>query len=274
MKLCTCAIALGLASTAGAQLTAGADLAWRTRGTWRGLDRVTHTVLQPAAYVALGQGVLQLATGAWANIEPLAARADEYTYVGRRRRGVGEVDVWAQGTLRRDRYTSFTAGIIAYTFHGDASTNGLSNANNTTELYLRGELRALLGLEHELTYWRDVDRVRGGFAEYTVRRSLPLFPEVLPPTLVLAGTVGFSHDEAANASESGYFARDGYRYTDVSVGTMPVLALGRLDVAVGGTLHYLAARNDQVAAGGSSPLPRAWWAELTISLPAPRLEAR
>lgn len=249
-----------------AQITVGVDLAWRSQSLWRGLERTSRTVVQPAAFAGWTTERWSVAGGIWSSLEPFDPRGDDATVAGEP--GLGEVDYWLQGTVRRDRYTSLTVGAIAYGFRARSDSRGLSSEWNTRELYLRVEARALAGLEHELTLWQDVSRVRGTFAEYTVRRALPLFPVVLPPTVVVAGTAGWSANERAMATEAGWFTRDGWRYADLSLGTTPVVSLGGTRAAIAGAIHYQFGRGDAPVPGGSPPLRREWWGSLTISVPA------
>jgi hypothetical protein len=63
-------LALGLASSATAQVTLGADAAFNSAYVWRGLSLTNNFVIQPDLYLTFPISSTALTVGGWANIEP------------------------------------------------------------------------------------------------------------------------------------------------------------------------------------------------------------
>jgi hypothetical protein len=263
------AFALAMADNADAQRwrpAAGVDLTVRSRGQWRGLDRSAGPVVHPSAFIAIEADRWEVATGGWLHVEPRRARMGRPTLVSVGESGIGEADLWAQATARAGRYGSVTIGATSYRYAAAARGGDDPVAFDTRELYLRLEARPILRLEQELTVWRDVGPARGTFAEATVRRALPLLPTLLPPTIVLAATAGWSDDLRSTGDERGYFERDGFRYLDLSLRTVQVVSV--LGVAIGGAVHHQRVRGDARVTGSGPPLRSPWWVEIDLSAPA------
>jgi hypothetical protein len=252
-----------------AQRSGGVDVAVQSRQLWRGLERTRRATAVISGLGAWEEPLFALSGGMWSSVELLRSRTSDATIVGRDRWGVGEVDIYGQADALLHRRFSLTVGTVRYTFQGDEALGGHGSDDNTTELYARVNLD-VFGVEQEFVWWRDVDRVRGSFLEHTLRRRLPLFPALIPPSLIASVTTGWSrsqHVDPERPAKDAHFQRAGFRYADVALTFTPLLRLPDLRVILDVATHYVVGRGDEPVAESDSPVDRTLWLEFRLRAP-------
>jgi len=230
-------LALGLASTATAQVTLGADAAFNSAYVWRGLSLTNNFVIQPDLYLSIPISSTALTVGGWANIEP-----SKYDNVpddiseggGLAGPDLTEFDWWAELGIPVGKVT-LTPGATGYIYPNDA---GLTEDNNTIEVY--GKLSADVFLNPKLNIYYDVDKIKGAYIEAAVSHDIPLSAE-LP--LTIGALAGFSAGQEVNdndPSELANFNESGLTHLDFSL-ALPFSA-GPLSIAP--SFHFLV-NNDE-----------------------------
>jgi hypothetical protein len=230
-------LALGLASSATAQVTVGADAAFNSAYVWRGLSLTNKFVIEPDVYVTIPVGPTGLTVGGWANIEP--SKYDDVPDDISEGGGLAgpdltEFDWWAELGIPVGKVT-ITPGATGYIYPNDG---GLTEDNNTIEVY--GKLSADVFLSPKLSIYYDVDKIKGAYIEASVSHGIPLSPE-LP--LNIGALAGFSAGQEVNDSdpnELANFNESGLTHLDFSL-SLPFSA-GPLSIAP--QFHFLV-NNDE-----------------------------
>ena len=207
-------LALGLASSATAQVTLGADAAFNSAYVWRGLSLTNNFVIQPDLYLTVPISSTALTVGGWSNIEP-----SKYDNVpddiseggGLAGPDLTEFDWWAELGIPVGKVT-LTPGATGYIYPNDA---GLTSDNNTIEIY--GKFAADIFLQPKLSVYYDVDKIKGAYIEAGVSHPIQLTP-ALP--LTIGALAGFSAGQEVNksdASELANFNESGLTHLDFSL---------------------------------------------------------
>ena len=207
-------LALGLASTATAQVTRGADAAFNSAYVWRGLSLTNKFVIQPDLYLTVPIGSIGVTGGGWANIEP--SKYDEVPDNISEGGGLAgpdltEFDWWLELGIPVGKVT-LTPGATGYIYPNDG---GLTEDNNTVEIY--GKFAADVFLSPKLSIYYDVDKIKGAYIEASVSHGIPLSAE-LP--LTIGALAGFSAGQEINdsdPSELANFNESGLTHLDFSL---------------------------------------------------------
>ena len=200
--------ALGLPSSASAQVYLGLDATLSSPYVWRGVTRANGWVVQPEGFVSLRAGGGFLSGGAWASYELGSAGPNDLSDLGTGGAGLAELNYWGQATWSLGLVQAALGG-IRYTFRGTAPSAGRTRADNTTELYveLRGTSKYVVP---GVALWLDVDRVRGAYVEGSVTVPVLANPLAKPfVALITRATVGYTVGQ-----EGAYFARAGVTHVD------------------------------------------------------------
>ena len=231
-------LALGLASSATAQVTLGADAAFNSAYVWRGLSLTNNFVIQPDLYLTFPIKTTSLTVGGWANIEP--SKYDEVPDDISEGGGLAgpdltEFDWWAELGIPVGSKVTLTPGATGYIYPNDA---GLTEDNNTIEVY--GKLSADVLFSPKLSVYYDVDKIKGAYIEASVSHGIPLTP-ALP--LTIGALAGFSAGQEVNSSdpnELANFNESGLTHLDFSA-ALPFSA-GPLSITP--SFHFLV-NNDE-----------------------------
>ena len=200
--------ALGLPSSARAQVYLGLDATLSSPYVWRGVTRANGWVVQPEGFVSLRAGGGFLSGGAWASYELGSAGPNDLSDLGTGGAGLAELNYWGEATWSLGLVQAALGG-IRYTFRGTAPSAGRTRADNTTELYveLRGTSKYVVP---GVALWLDVDRVRGAYVEGSVTVPVLANPLAKPfVALITRATVGYTVGQ-----EGAYFARAGVTHVD------------------------------------------------------------
>lgn len=204
-----------------AQVTVGADAALSTRYVWRGLTRTSDPVIQPSLYLALQRGPSFLTAGLWFSFEPFEGDASDLSDTGLDRRGVGELNYWAEYS-RSAGPADLALGWTGYRFRREPGARGRSSTFNSSEIYGRLLLRPVPALQLRTGVWYDVDSVDGAYIESGVDLRIPLLPLRTRPVSMLhlgilsAWSVGQEVNDA-DSLEIAHFADPGLAYLELAI---------------------------------------------------------
>lgn len=200
--------AQGISEQSG--LLINGDLVLSSEYNWRGLTRVNDFVLQPnlsiAAPLGSGEGLFDAqfwtTAGVWANFELSHAGAEDLA--DRAQFGLAELNPWLQlGVAIGD--ADLALGFTRYYYRGEETFEGSrSNSANTSELFLSLSTRGK-ALDTKVSWWLDVDRVRGSYFETSATAHIQFLPVVLS-LLHLGGTAGWSAGQGINSEAPGELA--------------------------------------------------------------------
>src|SRR2546427_12601549 len=115
--------AVGLPSSARAQVYLGLDATLSSPYVWRGVTRANGWVVQPEGFVSLKAGGGFLSGGAWASYDLGNAGPNDLSDLGTGRPGLAELNYWGQATWSRGLVHAALGG-IRYTFRGTCSEIG------------------------------------------------------------------------------------------------------------------------------------------------------
>lgn len=149
-------VALATPVLALGPLDANAGLGLHSKYVWRGMVVTPDMVLQPEVSV----GLLGFTAGFWGNMDTNDINGQESEF--------NEID-WTLGYEMGLPFMNFGAGFIYYTF-----PNSLVDMKSTTEFYLNGSLNVLLS--PSLTFYQDLDQIKGAYWEASVSHGMPLSP--------------------------------------------------------------------------------------------------
>lgn len=193
LRLVVAPILLSFPGASGAQLHLGVDATFGAPYVWRGVTRANGAVLQPGGLVGVQVGQTFVSAGAWASYELHAAGPEDFTEIGPGRRGLAQVDYWAQAAVALGA-ADVTLGTMRYTYRGEVPGASRTAAENTTELYARFRATAKY-IVPEVTVWLDVDHVRGAYVEAGATVPLLANPLARPfATLLTSATLGYNRD--------------------------------------------------------------------------------
>jgi hypothetical protein len=259
----------------------GTDIAFRTDFIWRGLTRVSRTSFQPSLFLGLKRPSWIVTAGAWSSIEPFDPDPTDFGNAGADDGAIGEVDLWAQLDWRFRSFATIdlTLGFTAYTFHGDATQGGRGSEWDTSELYIKGRLPNLslsgeLPLALELSVWKDVGPIEGGYSEAVVEVDLPVLPLGEPLSSVIVRLVsGWSFGQQHRPGSSrGYYDGNGPTHLDFSLAPVLFFRLGTAGLTLHSAVHLQVGFDKATLQRGLEPDDRSrvfpWW-ELTISVLEP-----
>lgn len=226
----TVAGALLATAPAAAQVAVGADAAFLSSYTFRGVSYSNNFVIQPDAYVSFPVGGMSLALGAWANVEPTQydGTSDISQGGGAASLDVTEIDL--RGELRRSvGRATVSGGVVGYFYPNDV---GFTDDVNTVEVY--GRVALGLPLSPRLAVYYDLDKVKGAYLEGSVSYPVRLSPAFGIDFGAAAGvSAGQGFDDSSD--DVARFADDGLTHLDLSASTS--FALGPLSIAP--TVHFL-----------------------------------
>lgn len=208
---------LALAEPAAAQLRLETQAALASRYVWRGITRASRwSVLPQMGFGWKGRGVA-LDAGLAGAVELGDGEALDRSQVGVPGTGLGELDLWAAGSLY-DGATAIRFGFIRYTYHGRATRGGVDSRSNTSELWAALDLRRE-PLSPRLDLFYDVDRVRGLYLTASAAVPLIAFPSEPYTRLYVEADVGVNLSQEAdpNDSGSGYFEDTGPTHTRIAL---------------------------------------------------------
>jgi hypothetical protein len=202
-----------------------ADAEVTSKYVWRGITRSQFPTMQAHGLIAVQAGRIRLAGGAFASYEPFRAGQGERTLAGIGERGVGEADYWGEVSLV-SREVEVAAGLIRYTFHGDAALLGRSSAANTTELFARLDARGV-SFSPSLTAWVDLEDVRGTYLEFSGVAPVLGWPYRREPLFVTVDAelgVSLGQQEDVAAGRRGHFAGNGPTHLQLGLTALRGLA--------------------------------------------------
>ena len=140
-----------------------AELGLHSKYVWRGMVTTPDMVLQPAVDVNL----FGLTAGFWGNMDT--------NDVNEQKSEFNEID-WTLGYEMNLPFLNFGTGFIHYRFPNSMNPlDGTPIATpSTTELYLHASANVILS--PSLTFYQDIDEIKGGYWEASVSHGLPLSP--------------------------------------------------------------------------------------------------
>ncbi len=247
-----CLAGLGLAALAiraplaRAQTELGIDVQVASRYQWRGITRSAVAVVQPSVAATSSLGCvgsaapcLSISAGGWTNWQIARASATELGDLAPGRRGLSEVDLWAEGATRWASL-DLAGGFVSYFYLPTDSGALRTSADNTTEIYARLRLPRVPVVKPSLVAWVDVDHVKGAFVEASAIAALHLFPAFMNLDLGLAA--------GASLGQEGFnSAHRGLTYAEINAGPSVLLGSFRvaLDVHVQGSFDDLTRRTER-----------------------------
>ncbi len=260
------------AAPARTQPSLGVDLANASRYVWRGVTRSQTGVVQPSvagtwSFALPGAAFqrVEVSAGAWGNWQVAGAWPDERSDLAVRRRGVSEVDLWAEGEARSEA-VDIAAGVVRYLYPATDSSALRTHADNTTELYARLRLPRVPWVKPSLTAFLDVEHVKGAYLEASLVGGLPLVPMLLEANLDLGASAGVSlgQDSTARWPAEGFnSAHNGVTHVEVMAG--PSGRLGPVRLALDAHFQWsfddLARRADRA---GVTRRTDFFWVALTV----------
>jgi len=175
---------------------------------WRGVPRVSESVLAPGATFALAAPGGHLSAGLRAVMELGGPDGGDFSAAGQY--GVAELEYSLQYAARAGRW-DLTLGGLHYRLRR-------AEPFRTTELHAavslrESALRRAANLTPTLRAWWDVDRVKGGFVEAELSYAMPLVPMEKPLGVIhLAVAPGWSVGQAVSAGQAGHYDRNGLAY--------------------------------------------------------------
>lgn len=226
---------------AAAQLSARADVSIDGRYVWHGISRAAGLVAQPSLVAELRLRRLSLQSGAVLHYELDRTSAGELSQTGTGGRHLGEQDFWGQASFVLGP-TRLRAGLVRYSFRGDATRGGMGSARNTTELFASLSTTARY-VSPTIEAWWDVDRVRGAFLRTSF--DLPVLGWPFPPYafVFVQGEMGLNVGQGPNLTrptELANFAGRGITHVGLGLGTE--MRLGNLS-GIGSATLALGARS-------------------------------
>ncbi len=251
-----CLAGLGLAALAihaplaRAQKELGVDVQVASRYQWRGITRSQVAVVQPSVVatssaVCVGSAApcLSISAGGWTNWQIARAFGTDLSDLAPGRRGLSEVDLWAEGAARWASI-DLAGGVVSYFYLPTDSAALRTSADNTTEVYARLRLPRVPVVKPSLVAWVDVDHVKGTFVEASAVAGLNLLPALMNLDLGLAA--------GASLGQEGFnSAHRGVTYAELSVG--PSVLLGAFRIALDG--HLQASFDDLTRRAERPPAP-------------------
>jgi hypothetical protein len=188
-------------------------------------------------------------------------------------RGIGEADYWGEVSAELGE-VELAAGLLRYTFHGDAALGGLSSGANTTELFARFDARGVT-FSPSLAAWVDLEDVRGTYLELRLAAPLLGWPYQPPGFITLDAELGISLGQGPDArgASRANFGGDGPTHLQLGVSALKGLMPG-IDLSVG--LRGQVGFDDSVRVGadGQSRRFKGWITVGTVIRPIPRRDGR
>ena len=194
------------------------DLQATTRRLWHGLTRVSGLAATAQAQVGVRAPLGSVAAGALATWD-LCRCLGKVRLLGRRRYGLGELDLWGEYRLGRGDL-SVAGGVVHYDFYGSGRRGGIGSGSNSTELYVTAEVEQVY-LSPRASVFVDAGPVGGTYLE--LGGSLPVLGWPYPPfhEVFLEGELGFSVSQGPNADDSTQatrYARNSFTHARVKLG--------------------------------------------------------
>ncbi len=152
-------VALATPVLAMGPLDADASLALQSKYVWRGMVQSPDMVLQPEVNV----GVMGFTAGFWGNMDTSNVNGQESEF--------NEMD-WTLGYEMNLPFLNFGTGLIHYRFPN--SLDMVDGTPSTTELYLHASANVILS--PSLTFYQDLDEIKGGYWEASISHGAPLSP--------------------------------------------------------------------------------------------------
>ncbi len=262
---------LGNARPAVAQVHVGIDVAVGNRYVWRGVTRATGYVAQPDIYIGAAVGTGFVTAGLWGSVELFEADALDLTDRAPAGSTLSEVNYWLEYTTGLGR-ADVTVGWTAYRFETDATDTRRTGGATTNELYGSAQLQTPL-VTPKISWWHDVDAVRGSYLETSLDLLVPLVPSVY-----LGALAGWSAGQGVNPSqpdEGANFAGNGLTHVRFSAwGSYPLG--GNVSMAL--AYHRQINRDVFTKLASSGPGGRRqntkWWLSLSFSVVHPAVWGR
>ncbi len=139
-----------------------AELGLHSKYVWRGMVTSPDMVLQPAVDVNL----LGFTAGFWGNMDTSDANGYESEF--------NEID-WTIGYEMNLPFLNLGTGFIYYRFPNPSDlVPEPEETPSTTELYLHASANVILS--PSLTFYQDIDKIKGGYWEASISHGMPLSP--------------------------------------------------------------------------------------------------